>query len=75
MDGARLCLLVPSARTRGTRYRLKPREFCTDIRNKFCAVRVALSPERWGSLISGEIQICLHTLCTAAAQGIALAGD
>lgn len=46
VDGARLCLLVPSARTRGTRYRLKPREFCTDIRNKFCAVRVALSPER-----------------------------
>lgn len=40
-DGARLCLVVPSAGQRGTGHRLEPREFHLNVRKKFCAMRLA----------------------------------
>lgn len=39
--GAGLCSVVHSNGTRGTGYRLEPREFCMDTKKNFCAVKVA----------------------------------
>ena len=39
-DGARLVLMVPSARTRGNGHKLKHRRLCLDIRKHLFTVRV-----------------------------------
>ena len=46
-DGARLVLVVPSARTRGDGHKLKHRRFTLNIRKHFFTVRVT---EHWNRL-------------------------
>jgi len=46
-DGARLCSVVPSDRTRGSRHKLKPRKFQLNMRKNFFTLRMA---EPWNRL-------------------------